>query len=153
MDGQGLPAREGDSEGVIPMLWCLPLLKGDGCPQFREISQEPTWLAGARIAGKFKVAVLCLGAWDKAQKPPKRVVTSLSTLDCTLQLGWMDAGEGTPLQVGGPLGAGELSIVHVGLVRDTTVNRVTSHRSVPLSRVAHQHHLLLWRKQGSIRPL
>lgn len=27
-----------------------------------------SWLAGARIAGKFKVAVLCLGAWDKAQK-------------------------------------------------------------------------------------
>lgn len=80
-------------------------------------------------------------------------VKSLSTPDCTLKLGWVDAGEGASLQIGGPLGAGELGIVHVGLVRDTAVDRVTSHRSVPPPRAACQHHLLLWRKQGSIRPL
>lgn len=84
---------------------------------------------------------------------PKRVVKSLSTPDRTLKLGWVDAGEGASLQVGGPLGAGELSVVHVGLVRDTAVDRVTSHRSVPASRAAYQHHLLLRRKQGSVRPL
>lgn len=61
------------------------------------------------------------------------MVKFLSAPDCTLKLSWVDAGEGASLQVGGPLGAGELGIVHMGLVRDTAVNRVTSHRSVPPS--------------------
>lgn len=81
----------------------------------------------------------------------KRVVKCLDTPDHTLKLGWGDAGEGASLQVGGPRGAGELGIVHVGLVRDTAVNGVTSHRSVPLPRTARQHHLLLQKKQSSIR--
>lgn len=81
------------------------------------------------------------------------VAKSLSTPDCTLELGWVNAGEGASLQISGPLGAGELSVVHKGLVRNTAVNRITSYRSVPPSRAAHQHHLLLRRKQGSVRPL
>lgn len=63
----------------------------------------------------------------------KRVVKCLDTPDHTLKLGWGDAGEGASLQVGGSHRAGELGIVHMGLVRDTAVNRVTGHRSVPLS--------------------
>lgn len=81
----------------------------------------------------------------------KRVVKCVDTPDHTLKLGWGDAGEGASLQVGGPRGAGELGIVYVGLVRDTAVNGVTSHRSVPLPRTARQHHFLLQKKQSSIR--
>lgn len=106
--------------------------KGDRCPPLQEVSQEPTWLAKARITVKFKVAMLCLNILGHAWKGGTKK-GSLSTPNRTLNLGWVDAGEGTSLQVGGPLGAGELSVVHMGLVRDTTVNRVTSHRSVPLS--------------------
>lgn len=38
------------------------MVSPSACPQFWEISQEPTWLAGARIPGKFKVAVLRLNS-------------------------------------------------------------------------------------------
>lgn len=42
--------------------------KGDGCPALQEVSQEPTWLAEARITVKFKVAMLCLNIFGHAQK-------------------------------------------------------------------------------------
>lgn len=89
--------------------------------------------------------------WDRhGNVASKRVDKCLDTPDHTLKLGWGDAGEGASLQVGGPQKAGELGIVHVGLVRDTAVKRGTSHRSVPLSPAARQHHLLLQKKQSSI---
>lgn len=83
----------------------------------------------------------------------KRAAKCLDTLDHTLKFGWGDAGEGASLQVGSPHRARELGIGHMGLVRDMAVNRVTSHRSVPLSRTAPQHHLLLQKKKSSIRLL
>lgn len=70
VDGYRLPARGWESEGIIPTLWRL--LKGHGCPPFREVSQEPTWLAEARITGKFKVAMLCLKSLGQKWKGSTR---------------------------------------------------------------------------------
>lgn len=111
----------------------VSLLKRDGCPPCREVSQELTWLAEARTPRTFKVAMVTskyLGTYMERWHQKGRV-KSPGTPDHTLKLGWVDAGEGASLQVGGPFGAGELGIVDMRLVRDTTVNRVTSHRSVP----------------------
>lgn len=89
----------------IPMPWC-PCSKGMCAHQLgRSLKGPPGW---QKQTGKFKISLLSLEQpWTGTKKG------ELNPSDCTSKLGRVDAGEGASLQVGGPLGAGELRIVDV----------------------------------------